>query len=212
MASRNTSTSACEDAAAYVPTSEHLGTILRTAEGPRVTVAWLMAALGERSFGLTLLLMALVALIPGASTVIGLLIAWPAIQMILGHRAPVLPGFFARREISVAKLDRAIRILVPRLRWVEKAVRPRWHAGFRATRRLTGILMLLVGITLISPFPFSHVIPAIVIMLMALAYLEEDGIALIVSLFAALVSIAITGAALWGAAETAGWLDRIWPW
>ncbi len=212
MASRNTSTPACEDAAAYVPTSEHLGTILRTAEGPRVTVAWLMAALGERSFGLTLLLMALVALIPGASTVIGLLIAWPAIQMILGHRAPVLPGFFARREISVAKLDRAIRILVPRLRWVEKAVRPRWHAGFRATRRLTGILMLLVGITLISPFPFSHVIPAIVIMLMALAYLEEDGIALIVSLFAALVSIAITGAALWGAAETAGWLDRIWPW
>lgn len=212
MASRNTSTPACEDAAAYVPTSEHLGTVLRTAEGPRVTVAWLMAALGERSFGLTLLLMALVALIPGASTVIGLLIAWPAIQMILGHRAPVLPGFFARREISVAKLDRAIRILVPRLRWVEKAVRPRWHAGFRATRRLTGILMLLVGITLISPFPFSHVIPAIVIMLMALAYLEEDGIALIVSLFAALVSIAITGAALWGAAETAGWLDRIWPW
>lgn len=212
MASRNTSTPACEDAAAYVPTSEHLGTVLRTAEGPRVTVAWLMAALGERSFGLTLLLMALVALIPGASTVIGLLIAWPAIQMILGHRAPVLPGFFARREISVAKLDRAIRILVPRLRWVEKAVRPRWHDGFRATRRLTGILMLLVGITLISPFPFSHVIPAIVIMLMALAYLEEDGIALIVSLFAALVSIAITGAALWGAAETAGWLDRIWPW
>ena len=47
---------------------------------------------------------------------------------------------------------------------------------------------------------------------MALAYLEEDGIALIVSLFAALVSIGITAAALWGAAETAGWLDRIWPW
>ncbi len=196
----------------YVPTSAELALILDEAKDEQVTVGWLIEQLGERSFGLTLLLMALVALIPGASTIVGVLIAWPAIQMILGHHTPVLPGFFARRKIAVAKLARAIRILVPRLRWVEKAVRPRWHAGFRATKRLTGILMLLVGVTLISPFPFSHVIPAIVIMLMALAYLEEDGIALIVSLFAALVSIGITAAALWGAAETAGWLDRILPW
>lgn len=201
-----------DDVGFYVPTSAALAGILDEADEELVSVAWLIEALGERSFGLTLLLMALVALIPGASTIVGVLIAWPAIQMILGHRAPVMPGFFGRRKISVAKLGRAIRILVPRLRWVEKAVRPRWHAGFRATKRLTGFLMLLVGVTLISPFPFSHVIPAIVIMLMALAYLEEDGIALIVSLFAALVSIGITAAALWGAAETAGWLDRILPW
>jgi hypothetical protein len=194
----------------FVPTSVHLTRLLDKADGTQVTVRWLIEALGERSFGLTLLMMALIALVPGASTLVGVLIAWPAIQMILRHDAPVLPGFIARREISVAKLTRAITIVVPRLRWVERAVRPRWAAGFRATRRLTGVLMLLLGVTMVSPFPFSHVIPAIVIMALALAYLEDDGIVLLIALTAAVASLAVTGVALWGAVETANWLDRLW--
>jgi hypothetical protein len=194
----------------FVATSVHLTRLLDKAGGPQVTVRWLIEALGERSFGLTLLMMALIALVPGASTFVGVLIAWPAIQMILRHDAPVLPRFIARREISVAKLTRAINILVPRLRWMERAVRPRWASGFRATRRLTGILMLLLGITMVSPFPFSHVIPAIVIMALALAYLEDDGIVLLIALAAAVASIAFTGVALWGAVETANWLERLW--
>jgi hypothetical protein len=196
---------------AYVPTSAHLATVLDAADAEQVSVRWLIERLGERSFGLVLLMMALIALVPGASTVIGVLIAWPAIQMILGHHAPVLPGALARRRIAVDRLARAIAIVAPRLRWVERLVRPRWHLGFLATRRATGIVMLLLGLTMVSPFPFSHVIPALVIMLLALAYLEEDGIALAVALLAGLTSLAITVAALWGAVEAAGWLDRLWP-
>jgi hypothetical protein len=67
--------------------------------------------------------------------------------------------------------------------------------------------MLLVGMTLISPVPFSHFVPALVIMLLALAYLEEDGFALMLALFAALCSLAVTGAMLWGAVETIDWID-----
>jgi hypothetical protein len=195
----------------YVPTSEHLSRLLDQAENEAVTVGWLIEQLGTRSFGLTLFIMAVIALVPGASTVIGVLIAWPAIQMMLGHHTPVLPGFFARRKISVARLARAIRFLVPRLRWLERLFRPRWPMQLWATERMTGVLVLLLGVTLISPFPFSHVIPAGVIMLLALAYLEEDGAALLVSLLAALSSLAITAAALWGAVETADFVDRLWP-
>ena len=67
--------------------------------------------------------------------------------------------------------------------------------------------MLLLGLTMISPVPFSHVVPAPVIMFLALAYLEEDGIALLIALIAALASVAITAATLWGAVETVDWLD-----
>jgi len=193
----------------FVPTSVQLTRLLDEADGSHVTVRWLIEALGERSFGLTLLMMALLAFVPGASTLVGVLIAWPAIQMILRHDAPVLPRFIARKEIAVEKLARAIRILAPRLRWVERLIRPRWPTGFRATRRLTGFLMLLLGVTLLSPFPFSHVIPAMIIMLLALAYLEEDGIVLLIALAAAMVSLVVTAAALWGAVETANWLDRL---
>lgn len=195
----------------YVPTSVHLATLLEKAESDKVTVGWLIGQLGARSFGLTLFIMAVIALVPGASTIVGVLIAWPAIQMILGHRVPVLPGMFTRRKISVARLDRAIRFAVPRLRWLERLFKPRWPMGLRATERATGLLMLLLGVTLISPFPFSHLIPAAVIMLLALAYLEEDGIALLVALAVALVSLSLTAVALWGAVEAAGSIDRLWP-
>jgi hypothetical protein len=181
--------------------------MLDRAEGTRVSIGWLIAELGERSFGLTLLVMAIIALLPGASIIVGLLIAWPAIQLILGHDTAALPRAMARREVEVERLARIIDIVVPRLAWVERLIRPRWHAVFQTTRRLVGSAMLLVGLTLISPVPFSHVVPALVIMLLALAYLEEDGFALMIALFAALCSLAVTGAALWGAVETIDWID-----
>ncbi|MFO1085139.1 MAG: exopolysaccharide biosynthesis protein [Reyranellaceae bacterium] len=190
-----------------VPTSDHLSRMLDQAQEARVSVGWLMEQLGERSFGLTLFVMAVIALMPGASTVIGVLIAWPAIQMILGHEAAVLPRWIARRRVGVDRLARVIGLIVPRLRWVERLIRPRWPMPFQVTKRLTGIVMLLVGATLISPVPFTQVVPALVIMLLALAYLEEDGVALLVALVAALASLAVTGVTVWGAVETIDWLD-----
>jgi hypothetical protein len=181
--------------------------MLDQAESARVSIGWLMEQLGERSFGLTLLVMGVIAFIPGASTIMGLLIAWPAIQMILGHDAAVLPQRIARRQIGVASLARVIGVVAPRLEWVERLIRPRWPTPFQATKRLTGIVMLLLGLTLISPLPFSHVVPALVIMLLALAYLEEDGVMLVIALIAALTSLAVTGASVWGAVETIDWLD-----
>lgn len=69
------------------------------------------------------------------------------------------------------------------------------------------MVMLLLGLTLISPLPFSQVVSALVILLLAVAYLEEDGVALLVALIAALCSLAATGATVWGAVETIDWID-----
>ena len=93
--------------------------MLDLAAGPRVSIGWLVEQLGRRSFGLTLLVLAVLGLVPGASTVIGLLMAWPAIQMVLGHEAAVLPHLVARREIEVGRLAPIIRAVTPRLAWVE---------------------------------------------------------------------------------------------
>lgn len=190
-----------------VPTSVQLAMMLDRAEGPRVSIGWLMEKLGRRSFGLTIFVMAVIALIPGASTVIGVLVAWPAVQMMRGQEVGVLPRLIARRNIGVDRLARVIRMVTPRLAWVERLIRPRWPPPSQTTKRLTGIVMLLLGLTMISPVPFSHVVPALVIMFLSLAYLEEDGIALLIALIAALVSLAITAAMLWGAVETVDWLD-----
>jgi hypothetical protein len=54
-------------------------------------------------------------------------------------------------------------------------------------------------------------VPALVIMLLALAYLEEDGVALLIALGAALISLAITTATVWGTVETIDWIDPARP-
>jgi hypothetical protein len=181
--------------------------MLDRAPDAQVSIGWLMEQLGRRSFGLTLFVMALIAFVPGVSTIVGLLVAWPAIQMVLGHDVAVLPRFIARKKVAVDRLARVIRIVTPQLAWVERLIRPRWPPPFETTKRLTGTAMLLLGLTMISPTPFSHVVPALVIMLLALAYLEEDGMVLLVALIAALASLAITAATVWGAVETIDWLD-----
>jgi hypothetical protein len=195
----------------YVPTSVHLARMLDRAEGARVSIGWLMEQLGRRSFGLTLFVMAVIGFLPGASTFVGLLVAWPAVQMLLGHEVAVLPRLVARRQIAVDRLARVIGIVAPRLAWVERLVHPRWPILFQTTKRLTGIAMLLLGLSMMSPVPFSQVVPALVVMLLALAYLEEDGIALLIALIAVLASLALTAATVWGTVETVDWLDPARP-
>jgi len=64
--------------------------------------------------------------------------------------------------------------------------------------------------TLIWPFPFSHIIPALVIMLISFAYLEEDGVLLWISLAVALLSFSITAATVWATVRATGLINRLW--
>lgn len=189
------------------PTSVELSRLLQRADTARVPVVWLLAELGPRSFGLTFFVMGMVALVPGASTLVGVLLAWPAVQLMLGHKTAELPRVIGRRTVAVAKVARLIAVLTPRLVRLERVVRPRWPELFSATRRLTGAAMLLLGLAMISPVPFSQVVPALVIMLLALAYLEEDGLVLLIALAGATAALAITAATVWGTIETIDWID-----
>lgn len=196
----------------YTPTSVELSRLLERAEADRVDpgrvpVVWLLAQLGRRSFGLTFFVMGMVALVPGASMLVGVLLAWPAVQLMLGHEAAELPRLIGGRTVPVARLARLIALLTPRLARLERVVRPRWPELFSTTRRTTGVAMLLLGLSMISPVPFSHVVPALVIMLLALAYLEEDGLVLLLALAGAMAALAITAATVWGTVETIDWID-----
>jgi hypothetical protein len=191
----------------YTPTSVELSRLLERAEADRVPIVWLLEQLGRRSFGLTFFVMGVVALVPGASTLVGVLLAWPAVQLMLGHEAAELPPLIDRRTVGVARLARMIAILAPRLARLERVVKPRWPELFSTTRRATGVAMLLLGLSMISPVPFSHIVPAVVIMVLALAYLEEDGLVLLIAFAGAVGALAVTAATVWGMIETIDWID-----
>ena len=194
---------------ARIPTSVVMHALLDEAPGEAVSLSWVIERLGERSFGLLMFLLALIALVPGLSGFIGVLLMIPAFQMIMARRVPVLPRFIARRQIPRQHLGRLIARMVPLLRRAERLFKPRWPTPFESTRRVVGVVILLLGATLIEPIPFSHVIPSLVIMLVAIAYLEEDGVFLCVALFVALVSLAITAAGIWGTVAGVNFLERL---
>ncbi len=184
-----------------LPTSAVLAGLVRDAPAGQVTLAWIIAQLEERSFGILMLILAIMGLVPGASLVAGVLLAFPAIQMMLGRSEPVLPRRILGRRVSTARVARLLARVIPALRRVERVVRPRWTTPFEATKRVVGFVVLLLGATMLAPIPFSHVIPVFAIALLALAFLEEDGILLAIALGTAAVSLAITTAAVWGTIE-----------
>ncbi len=190
-------------------TSTILERLLDDAPRSHVTLNWLIDNLGARSFGIVMLLIGLVGLVPGASPLIGVLLAYPAIQMVMARPAPVLPGIIARQRIETPRLARLIERLIPVLHRLERVVRPRWRTPFEATKRVVGFVILLLGITLLAPIPFSQIIPALVIMLLAFAFLEEDGMLLCIALSAAVISLSITVAAVWGAVEGGRFLNKL---
>ena len=180
-------------------------------EAPRaaVTLGWMMEGLDQRSFGLIMLLLALLALLPILSLIAGPLVIWIAAEMILARPRPTLPRFVAHRAISTPRFARLIERMVPMLRWLERFIRPRWATPFTMTKRTLGAMLLLLGVSLLNPVPFSNVIPALVIMGVALAYLEYDGVMLALALGAAFVSLFATAVTVWATVYGIGILQEL---
>jgi hypothetical protein len=171
------------------------------------TLGWLMGSLRKRSFGIIMLLLALVAIAPGVSIVAGLLLIIPAFQMIVGRPAPVFPRCIAARPLPTRHLAALVQRAVPVLKYLEKVVHPRWPTPLEATKRLVGTVVVILNTTLVfTPIPLSNVVPAMVIALISLAYLEEDGLLLSIALLAAIIVLAIELVAVWQTVLGAKWI------
>ena len=193
----------------HVPTSVALTRLLDDAPADRVSLAWLIGRLGKRSFGLLVLIVAFLGLAPAVAMLAMLLLPFPAIQMVLGHERPSLPHFIARRSIPTPRLSRLAAWSIPSLRRMEVFIHPRWPTPFVATKRLVGLTILLLAVTLIAPFPFN-IIPTLVIILISIAYLEEDGMLLCISMVAAALSFSITAGTVMATMRATGFLERLW--
>jgi hypothetical protein len=192
-----------------VPTSIVLQRLHDEAPADHFTLGWLMGKLSKRSFGIIMLLLALVATVPGISYIAGLLLMIPAFEMIAGREAPSFPRGIAARPFPTRHLAALMQRAVPVLRFIERMIHPRWHTPPEATKRLVGIVVVLLTVTVVfSPIPLSSVVPALMIALISLAYLEEDGLLLLISLSTAVVVLAIALVAVWETVAGAEWISE----
>ena len=73
-----------------------------------------------RSFGIVMLLLAVVAMAPGISILAGVLLMIPAFQMIAGQPAPVFRRCIAARPLPTQHLAALVQRAVPVLRYLER--------------------------------------------------------------------------------------------
>jgi hypothetical protein len=175
------------------------------------TLYWLMGHLRKRSFGMIMLLLALVAMVPGISIVAGLLLMIPAFQMLAGRPAPIFPRRIANRPLPTRHLAALVQRAVPVLRYLERIVHPRWPTPFEATKRLVGIVVMILSTAVVfAPVPLSNVVPALLIALISLAYLEEDGLLLSIALLGALIVVGVVLVTVWEIVVGAKWFIGLW--
>jgi hypothetical protein len=149
-------------------------------------------------------------MVPVISIPAGLLIAALAIQIILGYRVPIFPHRLMSHPLPSHYLKVLEQYAIPTLTQLETAVRPRWPELLHGTRRLTGVVVLLLTVILLTfPLPLSNIPPAAIIALFALADTEQDGLLLSIALALAVILLAVVFAAVLGLVDGAEWLLHV---
>ena len=199
------------DAIALIRTSVVLQRLHDEVPADHFTLAWLTDRLRKRSFGMIMLVLALIAIAPGVAIIAGLLLMIPAFQMVAGRSAPAFPRRIATRPLPTRHLAVLVQLAVPVLRYLEKMIHPRWPTPLEATKRLVGAVVMMLSTTLVlAPIPLSSIVPALVIALISLAYLEQDGLLLLIALLAAVIVLTVALLAVWEMVLGAKWISTLW--
>jgi len=189
---------------AVVPASALLRRLIDDTAPDHFTLKWLMDSIHQQSFGMLLLLAALVGVAPLISTIGGFLLLLLAVQMLCGCEEPKFPTRMADWSIAKRHLRPVLVRAIPPLEWLEKIVHPQFAAPANLTKRLVGAVVLLFTIRLlITPIPMSNIPPSVMIALISLAYLEQDGLLLVGAVLVACVLLGIELSLLWQLAHDA---------
>jgi hypothetical protein len=189
-----------------VHTSDLVARLMKEAPEDSVDLDWLLHHLRHRSFGLLLLILAIVMAIPGLGVIASFLIAFPAVEMILGRHRPALPGFFVNRAIPTRHFTKWAERSLPLLRFVETFSRSRWHTPVQATKRAVGLVVFLLALCSIWPIPLLNIVPALTIVLISIAYLQQDGLLLGIAFAIAIASLLVFVLVLWASADALEYL------
>src|ERR1700733_14003477 len=105
--------------------SELLEELVSQAPDGPVDLEWLLKHLDRRSFGLLLLLLGLLVIIPGVATVATGMLVFPSVEMMLGRSSPTFPRFLSKRSFDFGRFKRFTDKMQPALRAIEALTRPR---------------------------------------------------------------------------------------
>jgi hypothetical protein len=147
---------------------------------PALTVGQLLRGHDDASGAVLLLIVSLLSLTPllGVSLLI-LLIAhrW--------HRSDLgvpIPAWLAALPLGPTWTSRTQALLAVVQRWAKRWLRPRWILLLApVTHRAWGCWIGALGLLLLLPLPLANILPATSLVLLSLAWVARDGLALAVA-------------------------------
>jgi hypothetical protein len=180
--------------------SELLTELGRNGAGDRIKLGDLISVLGDRAFGISMLMLALpnavgLGAIPGLSTVFGLPQIVLALQMTVGLERPWLPQWLLERTIARKDFDTMLAKSMPYLLRMEKVLRPRWEvmSSYLAERVLGAVFVVLASIVSL-PIPLGNQPPAVAMALISLGLVERDGLFITFGLVVSVIAVAVASA------------------
>ncbi len=186
-----------------------LSECITRAESDGIALEEALENLGPASFCFVCLLLAMPFLQPiplgpytMASGITFIACGW---QMVQGRQIPLLPNAMRDARLHGRGWVMALRLCQRVLRFGRKFTRRRQEARVsgRAGERLVGWFIAGGGVLLAIPaanLPFNNIFPALMIICASLAWLERDGVLIVVSLIFGVLSVAyfvVIGLVLW---------------
>jgi hypothetical protein len=184
-------------------------------EGDRISIGALTRALGDRAFGLLVLIFALpniIPMIPGVSTVSGIVIAIVGLQMLVGRHEPWLPGFVADKTMPREQLAAMVDRTASWVAKLEAVAKPRAAFMTRGVMRvMMGAMFVLLGGVLALPLSWiGNFPPGVALVVMSVGWLEDDGLLValghVIGIVATLLVLALVAALVGALFVSFGWL------
>ncbi len=148
--------------------------------GERLTLGQVLQGLEQSAFGIFLFIAILPSFIPIpgiGGAVSGPLVLLIGLQLIAGLTRPWLPGFIARRGPRRGTMHNFLNKISRPLQRLDRMLKPRLQLLIDPlpSRILTGVLLIVTGILLSLPIPFTNYLFGFQLLLFALALIERDG-------------------------------------
>ncbi|MCC8371342.1 MAG: exopolysaccharide biosynthesis protein [Rickettsia endosymbiont of Pseudomimeciton antennatum] len=140
---------------------------------------------------------------PGFTTIVGIPLIILSMQMLLGFRQVSLPSKINNYQISNDILINISNKIVPKIKLVEKYIRPRFSfATSIYCEQFIGLVSLICAIAIAIPLPLTNAIPALGITIMTLGLLNRDGLTIFLGFMVSIVGLIIAVIAI-----TASWIS-----
>lgn len=158
----------------------------------KITLSALTQRLGDRTFGILLILFAAFNVIPFVSLFSGLFASLLGLQMMIGRKQAWLPLTVLNWQMPSSHVRNALLVFAPKIRSIEKYIRPRWQfTEAPIVDRINGLVIAILGFIIALPIPLTNIGPALAIVVMGVGLMERDGLVQVLAILFGLLALTL---------------------